>query len=67
MSASGNGNSNGYITIQELLERIDSAKSGMGTQNPNRHLLEQCKVAITYLSNMVPAGEVRTKGGIILP
>ena len=65
--STSNGDGNGYVTIQELLQRIDAAKSGMGERNPNRHLLEQCKVAITYLSNMVPAGEVRSKGGIILP
>ena len=62
----GNGES-GYITIQELLQRIDAACDGIGQRNPNRLLFQQCKVAIIHMSRQVPQGEVMSKGGILLP
>lgn len=54
------------ITIADLLARIAQAQQRMGRKNTHRDLLEQCKVAITYLAQQ-HGGEVRTPGGIILP
>lgn len=50
----GNGHDNGLITIEDLLLRIDGAARGMSRENPNRLVLEQCRVAIVYLAQRVP-------------
>lgn len=42
------------ITIEELVARIEAAKSGMSENNPNRILFEQCRVAIIYLVERIP-------------
>ena len=56
-----------YTTVAELLQRIDAARARMGTSNANRTLLYQCRVALEYLSALVPVGEQVSAGGIILP
>jgi len=57
----------GFTTVQELLQRLEAARDGMGERNPNRILLEQCRVAIIYLASRMPDEAVVTRGGIILP
>lgn len=68
MSGENNGRGDKeYITIGELIARIDAAVLGMSARNPNRLLMVQCKVAIEHLSRQVPQGETMSRGGIILP
>lgn len=67
MGANGNGDSRDEITIEELLQRIDGAAGGMSAANPNRQLLEQCKVAIIYLAGKVPDEQLRYRSPIIMP
>ena len=43
-----------YITIEELIRRVDASIDGMASSNPNRILLQQCRVAIVYLADRVP-------------
>lgn len=52
--AARNGGAAQYITVKELLERIDATCSGMGESNPHRVLFQQCAVAIRFLANQVP-------------
>lgn len=67
MSA-GNGNgADSFITIQELLERIDAACDGLSERHPNKLLFQQCKVAIIHMSRQMPDREVMSRGGIVLP
>jgi hypothetical protein len=60
-------NGQGTVTIAELLQRIDATVGGMGEQNPNRVLLQQCRVAIVYLASRMPDESIITRSGIILP
>ncbi len=64
----GNGSdSSSQITVEELLQRIEAACLGMARTNPNRHLLEQCHVAIAYLVDKVPDEALRKRSPIIMP
>ena len=65
-AGNGNGGDAKEITIEELLQRIDGATGGMSASNPNRLILEQCRVAIVYLAQRVP-DERLTHGRIIAP
>lgn len=67
MSTSNGNGEDQYITIQELLQRIDAACDGMSERNPNRLLFQQCRVAIVHMSRQMPDREVKSRGGIILP
>ena len=55
------------ISIEELIQRITNAQDGMGANNPNRILLEQCRVAIIYLAERVPQQMLKQRSGLILP
>lgn len=66
MAVGHNGESS-YITIEELIQRIDAQCGGMGDQNPNKVLLRQCKVTIIYLADKIPAEAVVTRGSIVAP
>lgn len=50
-----------WITVEELLQRIDAACDGMGAANPHKVLFKQCKEAITYLVVRVPDESLRTQ------
>ena len=54
------------ITIAELLQRIDAACERMSAHSEGRRTLQQCRVAIEFLTRFVPKQE-RSPGGIILP
>ena len=43
-----------YITIEELVRRVDASIDGMAASNPHRILFQQCRVAIVYLAERVP-------------
>lgn len=65
--STGNGEADRYITIEELLQRIDCACSGMSEHNQNRLLLQQCRVAIISLAQRVPDGSLQHSSGLVLP
>jgi hypothetical protein len=63
----GNGEVERHITIEELLQRIEAACDGMSEHNPNRLLLQQCRVAIIYLAQRVPDAALQQRSGLVLP
>lgn len=48
-----------HISIQELINRINTSCDGMSPHNPHRVLFQQCRVAIIYLAQRVPDEELK--------
>jgi hypothetical protein len=62
-----NGGADQYITIEELLQRIEAACDGMSEHHPNKVLLLQCRVAILFLAQRVPDAALQQRSGLVLP
>lgn len=54
------------ITIEELLTRITNAQDGMGPHNPNKILLEQCRIAIIHLVQRIPDEQLAARPRVTL-